>query len=187
MLESLECDGLELHEFGKELANSGAFLRLEVRGWSMYPFLKDKDVVDISFVHMNEIVIGDVVVFRSGDRLLAHRVVGVISDELGICLRVRGDSFCQEDPPVAETDFFGRVEAIHRYRRTGHRVIRLDQSSARVWSRWVAQSQFVHRCVRWGARGMRRVGNCARRLSATEGMTWNRAESEMEREVSHTK
>jgi hypothetical protein len=181
MPELLEGDGLELREFGKELAASGACLRLGVRGWSMYPFLKDRDVVDVSSVDVNEIAIGDVVAFRSGDRMLAHRVVGVISNERSVCLRVRGDSFRQEDPPVAEVDLLGRVEVIYRDRRTGQRVIRLNRSFAGVWGRWVAQSRFVHRCVRWGARGMRRIGNGARRFSATVGIARNRAESEMER------
>lgn len=181
MLDSLECDGLEIYELGKELMSLGASLRLEVRGWSMYPFLKDRDVVEISPVHMAEIDIGDVVLFRSGDRLLAHRVVGVVSDGQSIRLRVRGDSFRQEDPPVKETNLIGRVGAVHRDRRTGQHVIRLDQGSAKSLGRWVAQSRFVHRCVRWGARVIRRVGNFAQRFTVTEGIARNRAESDMGR------
>lgn len=169
MVEPLECDGPDLYELGRELLNSGVSFWLEVRGWSMYPFLKDKDVVEISPIQFDEVGIGDVVFFRSGDRLLAHRVVGAVSDEQGIRLRVRGDRFRQEDPLLAESDLIGKVEVIHRERRLGRRVIRLDQGLAKSLGRLVAQSRFVHRCVRWGAGGVLRVGNPARRFPAVEG------------------
>ncbi|HSR30026.1 MAG TPA: hypothetical protein VLY63_05625 [Anaerolineae bacterium] len=180
MLDSLECDGVEVYELGKELMSLGASLQLEVRGWSMYPFLKDKDVVEIAPVRMAEIDIGDIVVFRSEDRLLAHRVVGVVSDEKGFCLRVRGDSFRQEDPPVKETNLIGKITAVHRDRRTGQHVIRLDQGSARSLGRWVAQSRFVHRCVRRGAIGIRRLRSLVQRFTESDRNAWNRSESNVE-------
>ena len=171
MLEPFECDALEFYDVCEELVNAGAVFRLEVRGWSMYPLLKDRDVVEIAPIDINELRIGDVVFFRSGKRLLAHRIVGFVADEQGIRLRVRGDSYRQEDPPVAETDLIGRVEAVERNGCRGPHVIPLDKGSAKWLGRLVAQSGFVHGCVRWGGRGMWRVGGLARRLLAMGRVT----------------
>jgi signal peptidase I len=159
MPELLECRGVELYELGKELAGEGACLHVEVRGWSMYPFIRDGDNIKVVPAALDEIEVGDVVLFRSGDRLLAHRVVGYISEDGSTSIRARGDRFRQEDPPFGQAELVGRVATVCRYRRGSQRVIRLDRGFSKRAGSLVARSRVVHRTFRWAARARQRLEN----------------------------
>lgn len=148
MTELLECQGADLHGLGRALADSGASFRVEVRGFSMYPFLRDGDEVELVPVLISEVELGDVVFFRSGDRLLAHRVVQIVADEQGTHLRTRGDSFLQEDPAISETNLVGLVTVVYRRKRRRDRTIRLGRGPVRWFGVLMARSRVVHRCVR---------------------------------------
>ncbi len=80
MLEPLRCQGAELYEPSKELADAGAGLHVEVQGWSMSPIIRDGDETQVALAMIDQIDVGDVGFCRSVDRWLAHRVVGYVSD-----------------------------------------------------------------------------------------------------------
>jgi signal peptidase I len=149
--ESLKLLGMEFYALGKELAESGISVRLELHGCSMYPFIKDGDVAQITPISMPEAKVGDVIFFRSGDRLLAHRVIRRIREGEGLRLVTRGDNSCQEDSPVStEADLVGRVEVVYR----DERDIGLDRGFSRFLGHLVARSGFAHFCIR----GLNRLG-----------------------------
>ena len=148
MAELLECRGAELYGLGKALVGSGASFRVEVRGFSMYPFLKEGDVVEVAPIQIGEVEQGDVVFFRSGDRLLAHRVIEIAEDDLETHLMTRGDVFRQADPPVNEESLIGLVKIVYRARRGRVDAIRLDRGLTRRLGLLMARSRAVHRCVR---------------------------------------
>jgi signal peptidase I len=154
--EPLECLGPELYDLGKELVDSDVSLRMEVHGWSMYPWIRRGDVIEIAPVLPDEIDVGDVVFFRSGDRLLAHRVVGFMANEQGVSIRARGDSFLQEDPPFTDRDLIGKVEIVYRPWRDRQRAIRLDQGLHGTVGLLIARSRVVHCCLRMTTRTVRR-------------------------------
>lgn len=159
MPEPLECRGAELYELGKKLAGQGACLHVEVRGWSMYPIIRDGDKIRVTPVMIDEVDVGDVVFFRSGDHLLAHRVVGYSSEDGCTTLRARGDRFRQADPPFGQVELVGRVATVFRYRRGSQCVIRLDRGFSRCAGSLVARSKVVHHLFRWAARAMQRSEN----------------------------
>lgn len=169
MVRLLECQGTELYELGKDLVTSGISFRCEVRGWSMYPSIKDGDVVQIAPVRIGEIDVGEVVFFRSGDRLLAHRVTGYVWNEQGVLLKARGDGFRQEDPPIDEADLLGRVEIVYRRQRRGWRAIRLDRGLHKYLGLLLARSRSVHHSARWMSRSVRRSRSFAKRILAPGG------------------
>ena len=156
MIETLECEGSELYELGKQLVDAGVSFRFEARGWSMYPLIRDQDVLEVAPVVFGELGAGDVVFFRSGSRLLAHRVVGTVATAHETLVRVRGDALVREDPPVGEGDLVGRVTLVHRPYRQGHRVIRLDRGVVHWLGVLVARSRIAHRSGRWTAWAMHR-------------------------------
>jgi hypothetical protein len=165
MAEMLECQGTELYELGKELAANGVCWRFEARGWSMYPMIKAGDVLEVRPISWRNVRLGDVLFYRSGERMLAHRVIGCFGGEPGNSIRARGDAFLQEDPPVCEPDVIGRVDAIYRPGRGGLRRIRQDRGMARELGVLVARYKFVHRSVRWAARGLYRIEKSLKRVS----------------------
>ncbi len=159
MAELLECRGAELYELGKDLADAGVSLRLEVRGWSMYPLIRDRDEIRVSPVTIDDINVGDVAFFRSGDRLLAHRVVGHLTDGGSTSLRARGDRFRQEDPPFGQSELVGRVVAVFRNRRGSQRMIQLDRGFSRFVGIFITHSRVANHCYRWAANSMHRFEN----------------------------
>lgn len=162
MGESLECPAAELYALGRDLVGSGASLRFEVRGWSMYPFIRNGDVIEVAPVLIDKTCVGDVVLFRCGERLLAHRVVGQLLDGQSVRLRVRGDRFLNEDPPIAEPDLLGQVRLVYRNRR----LIRLDRGLNRYLGSLVARKKIAHRGVRWLARNRQRCTALGKKLAA---------------------
>ena len=82
----------------------------------MYPTIRDGETITAAPVASAEIVCGDVLLFRSSGRLMAHRVVGVTEEGGARVLRIRGDAKRACDAPVAPTDVIGRVIAVDRGR-----------------------------------------------------------------------
>lgn len=159
MPDHFECQGTELYELGRDLLDAGVSLHIEVRGWSMHPIIKDGDKIQVSPVTIDEVNVGDIVLFRSGDRLLAHRIISYSKEEGFISLWARGDRFRQPDPPFGEAELVGRVVMVFRSRRGSQRVIRLDRGPSRWFGSFVAHSRVAHHCYRWGAHGLHRFEN----------------------------
>jgi signal peptidase I len=165
MREVLECRSSELYDLGSDLVDAGVSFRFKARGGSMYPFIREGDALEVTPVSFHELGIGDVVFYRSGSRLLAHRVVGFVSEADQVYIRARGDCFLQEDPPVGEHDVVGRVERIYRPRRGRERMLRLDRGVRRGLGVLVARSTVVHHSVRWVARTFYRVDKAVKGLA----------------------
>ncbi|MBN1660647.1 MAG: S24/S26 family peptidase [Anaerolineae bacterium] len=116
--------GIEFFELGKDLAGAGVSLRFQVRGESMWPFIRDGDIVEVVPASAAQLSVGDVVLCRSGTRLLVHRVIRCTHDESQVLRFVtRGDSLRYAEPPHDESLLVGRVAALQR----GRRRIALDQ------------------------------------------------------------
>jgi len=157
MPEVFECQSTDLYDLANELVAAGASFRFTARGGSMYPFVREGDVLQVAPASFCELGIGDIVFYRSGDRLLAHRVIGFVSEADQVRIRARGDGFLQEDPPVSASELVGRIETIYRPWRGKECVIRLDRGITRGLGVLVARNTFVHRSVRWVARVMYRL------------------------------
>jgi signal peptidase len=97
----------------EELLRAGRGVRLKVAGSSMFPFIKDGDVVEIEKPGPR-LRKGDVLLVRvSGNKYVIHRVVKVY----GEYLYLRGDSQQGLQGPFRRGDVVGRVVAIYRGRR----------------------------------------------------------------------
>lgn len=180
----MQCTGVEFYELGRDLVDTGLSLRCQVRGRSMFPFLLDGDIIQVAPFRIQGLRIGDIIFYRSADRMLAHRVVGFVTTSSGECARVRGDAFLQEDPPVAEEDLIGRVELVSRRCRDDWRQIRLTEGWARVLGDLVARSQAAHRCIRWFSRTGLRLASGRRRVLRTIKDHREETMADMERQKS---
>ena len=85
-------------------------LRFAARGRSMWPLLRPGDFT-IAEPLTGAPRQGDVLVYRAGTQLVAHRFIGTFSDGR---LRLHGDFVLDEDPPLPPADVLGRVVAIER-------------------------------------------------------------------------
>jgi hypothetical protein len=92
----------------------GHTVALEVRGRSMWPALQSGDHVGVRGLRETP-RLGEVVVYRHGQRALAHRVVEIGGDPRGeTFVKCRGDATRRVDPPVWLRDVVGVVVYVER-------------------------------------------------------------------------
>lgn len=106
---------------------------IPVRGTSMLPMLRQGDQLLVAH-GSREMRLGDIVVFRRSDGLIAHRVLRVLSQPGKLILRTKGDHVLALDPILDEDLLMGRVLRIRR----GERMLGLDTRLWRWLGRWVA-------------------------------------------------
>jgi hypothetical protein len=95
----------------------GCSLRVRVRGYSMFPCIRDNDVVTISPVDARTSFLGLAVAFihPRTNKLFFHRV---ISQDEGTCV-IKGDCLSCADGPIPITNILGVITDIER---NGRRV-----------------------------------------------------------------
>lgn len=91
---------------------------LKVRGKSMFPWIREGDIVFLRHTGMREVARGDVVVFEKNGLLCVHRVLEIRGragrDEAHFSLITKGDATEDVDSPVSTGDFRGKVEFVYR-------------------------------------------------------------------------
>ena len=107
---------------------AGTPVQFRAEGDSMYPTIRDGESVTVAPVRASAIARGDVVLFRHGRRVLAHRVVGVTISGSERFFELRGDAKAAADGLVHAGAIVGKVMHV---RRRG-RVIPLSGVRARA-------------------------------------------------------
>lgn len=100
---------------------------IPITGRSMLPFIQDGDRVLVAH-GCADVRRGDVVVFRRGGRLIAHRVLRIYHRRSERVFITKGDHIRRFDPPVNANEIVGRVLAVER----GGRQMALDATAWRV-------------------------------------------------------
>jgi signal peptidase I len=103
-------------------------VRFRVEGLSMYPTIRDGELITVGPVAAHQIARGDVLLCRQSTRLLAHRVVAVQMRGGERVVRLRGDAKGADDAPIAVSDVIGKVVSVQR----NGRGIRMSGRKARL-------------------------------------------------------
>jgi signal peptidase I len=106
----------------------GTAVQFRAEGESMYPTIRDGETVTVTPVSADAVARGDVVLFRLGRRVLAHRVVNVTVSGTERFFELRGDAKAAADGSSGANAILGRVIDV---RRKG-RAIPLTGARARV-------------------------------------------------------
>jgi hypothetical protein len=101
-----------LPELVNEVLSKGVECRLQVKGYSMSPFIKDSDVVTISPMSDSSPGFGEVIAFihPKTDKLIIHRVVWKSRDA---CL-LKGESALESDGLIKKESILGLVTKVER-------------------------------------------------------------------------
>ena len=100
------------------LLAQGYSVRFSAPGTSMGATIRDGEAITVAPVEPGEITWGDIVVYRRGHHLLAHRVVRFARrDRPDGGFLVRGDAACTCDAPVAPEQILGKVVSVERQGR----------------------------------------------------------------------
>ena len=122
----------------EEVVRSFGEVRLRVFGTSMVPSILPGDLISIQRANLNEISLGEIILFAQDGRLFVHRVVSRVRGLDTSCLITRGDRLGHDDPAVLPSHFLGRVTCIER----GHQQFE-PASLAKGWKRLILR---VLRC-----------------------------------------
>ena len=116
----------------------GILIRFRAEGLSMYPTIRDGELITVGPVTADQVVRGDVLLCRHGARVLAHRVVAVTGAGSERVLSLRGDAKGACDAPVGMSDVIGKVVSVCRNGRAiplSGRVARLRHRARTAASR----------------------------------------------------
>lgn len=100
----------ELREVGERLLASGHRVWFRLGGMSMYPYLLPDDKAEVAFSNIDDLKLGQVIVFNQNGKWLAHRLVAKMNDRLV----AQGDSILRPDLPISFDNFKGVVVARDR-------------------------------------------------------------------------
>jgi hypothetical protein len=100
------------------MAERGVTLRTTVRGFSMFPFIRDQDVLTIAPLNGRIPAVGQVVAFirPNTGRLAIHRVIA----RRGAAWFIRGDNSPEPDGIVSREGLLGVVTRVERKGRNVH-------------------------------------------------------------------
>lgn len=102
------------HELRKEAILQGYAVQTIASGYSMFPYLRKGDILTVQPIPMAKIKRGDIVVFESGEKWIAHRVIKIRNSAEGLEFLLRGDTCVAFDPIVNEGNYVGVVSTCER-------------------------------------------------------------------------
>src|SRR3954452_473339 len=107
---------LSLSTLAAEALAQGVAVRFRATGDSMYPTIRDGEVIRVAPVAVDRIGVGDILLYRAkgGVRLLAHRLVAISETPGGRRFHLRGDAKGGCDAPLPAAEVIGRVETVTR-------------------------------------------------------------------------
>lgn len=115
----LALSGPVLRDCLTAVLDRGVPFRFAARGVSMYPSLRDGDVVTVAPLAGSAPRVGDVVAFRNGEeRLVVHRVVAARDD----VVEIRGDNCPSSDGVFERAAVLGIVARVERAGREVHDI-----------------------------------------------------------------
>lgn len=111
----MKCANPEFLKLSQDILSRGACLRFQAKGMSMFPAVRDGDILNIWPVAPDEIKAQDIIFYRNlGGNLAAHRLIRKILSQEKNTLLVKGD-FQQGDGEIISLEnVLGKVREIER-------------------------------------------------------------------------
>ncbi len=105
----------EFQEWAKELLKQGLSLEFPVRGISMYPVLKEGDMVRVKKIDASEIKIGDLIfAIFPPEEFIVHRVIRKRLNNQELIFITKGDAILSSSEKIHFKDVLGKVISIKR-------------------------------------------------------------------------
>jgi signal peptidase I len=127
-----------------ELLGRGHRVLFRANGKSMHPTIKDGETVTIEPVETSDVKRGDIILYRRGLSVIAHRVEAIRRRHGSVALFfLRGDASDSSDQPVRPEQVLGKVVSVQR----GVRRIDLTGRRAVIRRRLRAYASRLKRCM----------------------------------------
>ncbi|MGB5218281.1 MAG: GNAT family N-acetyltransferase [Smithella sp.] len=143
-----------------------ASLRTMARGFSMRPFIRDKDILTIGPVKDKKNFLGDVVAFTHPEngRMAIHRIIGH-TDKGWL---IRGDNCLEPDGVVPEDKIIGRVSRVER----GEKDVRLGIGKAGALIAILNRGNALSSCKRIIAWPLLAAGKALQKMQSLRLYRW---------------
>ena len=104
--------GPDFAAIARAVLDGGASFRFEATGGSMFPLIRDRDVVTIAPLTGNPPRLGDIVAFVTSrsQKLMVHRVIRIVDDSF----LIKGDNRDSADGLIPMANILGRVIKVER-------------------------------------------------------------------------
>jgi signal peptidase I len=102
----------KLKNISEHLLSDGFSVRLNTRGFSMFPLISTGDRIIIKQVRSP--APGDVIVFKRNDELIGHRLRRIFRKDGITFLQTKGDNQYKPDEPITPSEILGKVVEIDR-------------------------------------------------------------------------
>ena len=119
-----------LVDFAETILDENHLLRIRMHGFSMYPFLKAGDVGIVDKCLADQLRIGDIVVFKSQQKLIAHRLIAIKDENKQTLYVAKGDKNKFVDATFPAEALFGKIISIER----NGKLIEIDSKSMKLKS-----------------------------------------------------
>jgi len=134
-------------------SDQGALL-FKARGSSMYPFIRDGDILTIQPVDTMDLKKGDIALYRTAeDKLVTHRIVGKYLWNSQVVLKARGDSVLGPIEHIHTEQVMGLVVGTQRRQR----IIKLHQGFRKFWSLLWIRFYPVFQMIIWSLKKIKRA------------------------------
>jgi signal peptidase len=131
-------------ELSQEVLDRGALLRFQAHGSSMYPFIKNGDIIIVERRNGSSVSTGDIIFYRRPDGSpTAHRLVEIKNRENSTILITKGDAMKYADPPLNDKQVMGRVIIIEGRGKK----LRLNGWPGRCYGKataWLARGRYLN-------------------------------------------
>ena len=117
-----------LFNLAENLLDDDHSLSYKMRGNSMYPTLKAGDVAHVKKCRQEDLKIGDIVVFKSNDLLVGHRLIKISTQDGVRTFITKGDHSPCKDIPFTFQALLGRMTSFQR----NNRIKSMDSPSMKV-------------------------------------------------------
>jgi signal peptidase I len=98
----------------EELLRAAGEMRFVARGGSMLPAILPGDELIVHRACLDDVGVGDVVLFAQNGRWYVHRVQEILADGRARSVLTRGDALRERDEPVFGEELLGRIAFLVR-------------------------------------------------------------------------
>lgn len=123
-------DNQTIVDFAETILDENHSLRIRTQGFSMYPFMQAGDVGYVDKCLARELKIGDIVVFKSHQKLVAHRLVAIKHENNQTFYIAKGDKNKFFDAAFTADALFGKITSIER----NGKLIEIDSKTMKLKS-----------------------------------------------------
>ncbi len=137
-------DREQIWELNKKVLQSGATVKIQLSGTSMFPYLKKNDIGYYQFIAPELLQKGDIVAFEQHENFITHRLIKISNSNLFL---TRGDACIDFDKTIGASAIIGKLIKIERngklislitpYRNFLHKLFATHRIFIRLYAKFI--------------------------------------------------